>query len=469
MTAGELMARYRVVFAAAWEARDQLAGPRHLADEAAFLPAALSLQETPVHPAPRRLAFAVIALFVIALTWTIFGKVDIVAIATGRIVVSDKTKVVQPLERSVVQRVLVQDGDHVRAGQPLIELDPTIAGADKAAAQEQVRASQSDALRARAILDAMAAVQSRPSVRIPPDWTKADAQSTRLQIDAEWDEITTKLARSTSEIARRRAEIATAHEVIAKLQATLPLAMQREKDVEALAKEGYAPGHTAQDRARERIEIERDLATQQARLAESTAALRESESTRAAYVAETRRTLSDREAQAQVRRQQASQDQTKAIQREKLTVLIAPVSGVVQQLAAHTAGGVVTEAQNLMVIVPEGAQVTAEVTLENKDIGFVDAGQAAEIKLETFPYTRYGTVRARVTRVSADAVNDEKRGALFPVTLALGTRDIDVDGKTIRLQPGMNLTAEIKTGRRRVIEYLLSPLQRAGSESLRER
>jgi hemolysin D len=150
-------------------------------------------------------------------------------------------------------------------------------------------------------------------------------------------------------------------------------------------------------------------------------------------------------------------------------VLTAPVSGVVQQLAAHTAGGVVTEAQNLMVIVPEGAQVTAEVTLENKDIGFVDAGQAAEIKLETFPYTRYGTVRARVTRVSADAVNDEKRGALFPVTLALGTRDIDVDGKTIRLQPGMNLTAEIKTGRRRVIEYLLSPLQRAGSESLRER
>jgi hemolysin D len=469
MTAGELMARYRVVFAAAWEARDQLAGPRHLADEAAFLPAALSLQETPVHPAPRRLAFAVIALFVIALTWTIFGKVDIVAIATGRIVVSDRTKVVQPLERSVVQRVLVQDGDHVRAGQPLIELDPTIAGADKAAAQEQVRASQSDALRARAILDAMAAVQSRPSVRIPPDWTKADAQSTRSQIDAEWGEITTKLARSASEIARRRAEIATAHEVIAKLQTTLPLAMQREKDVEALAKEGYAPGHTAQDKARERIEIERDLATQQARLAESAAALRESESMRAAYVAETRRTLSDREAQAQARRQQASQDQTKAIQREKLTVLTAPVSGVVQQLAAHTAGGVVTEAQNLMVIVPEGAQVTAEVTLENKDIGFVDAGQAAEIKLETFPYTRYGTVRARVTRVSADAVNDEKRGALFPVTLALGTRDIDVDGKTIRLQPGMNLTAEIKTGRRRVIEYLLSPLQRAGSESLRER
>jgi hemolysin D len=157
------------------------------------------------------------------------------------------------------------------------------------------------------------------------------------------------------------------------------------------------------------------------------------------------------------------------VQREKLTVLIAPVAGVVQQLAVHTVGGVVTEAQNLMVIVPEDAQVTAEVTLENKDVGFVSVGQEAEIKLETFLFTRYGTVPAVVTRVSADAVNDEKRGALFPVTLALKTSAIDVDGKKVRLQPGMNLTAEIKTGRRRVIEYLLSPVQRAGKESLRER
>jgi len=141
----------------------------------------------------------------------------------------------------------------------------------------------------------------------------------------------------------------------------------------------------------------------------------------------------------------------------------------VQQLAIHTSGGVVTEAQTLMVIVPEGAHVTAEVTMENKDVGFISTGQRAEIKLETFPFTRYGTVPATVSRVSGDAVNDEKRGALFPATLTLGATHIDVDGKPIRLSPGMNLTAEIKTGQRRVIEFLLSPIQRAGNESLRER
>lgn len=117
--------------------------------------------------------------------------------------------------------------------------------------------------------------------------------------------------------------------------------------------------------------------------------------------------------QADLKRQQATQEQTKATQRENLTTLKAPVAGVVQQLAIHTTGGVVTEAQSLMIIVPDGAQVTAEVTLENKDIGFVNVGNGAEIKLETFPYTRYGTVSASVDRVTADAVNDEKRGAIL--------------------------------------------------------
>ncbi len=122
-----------------------------------------------------------------------------------------------------------------------------------------------------------------------------------------------------------------------------------------------------------------------------------------------------------------------------------------------------------MVIVPEQAEVTAEVTLENKDIGFVGVGQEAEVKLETFLFTRYGSVKAQVQRVTADAINDEKKGAVFLATLVLKQTSIDIDGKPVRLSPGMSLTAEIKTGKRRVIDYLLSPVQRAGSESLRER
>lgn len=469
----ELLARYRAIFGAAWAARHELAGPKRLADETAFLPAALSLQDTPVHPAPRRLAYALMGLFTIVVAWSIFGEVDIVAVAPGRIVVSERTKVIQPLERSVVRRVLVRDGQHVKAGEALVELDPTTAAADKASVEEQLKASVSDALRARALLKAMQGgstdLRALPAMALPADWSPAEREATQAQLAAEWNEISAKLGRLAAEISRKQAEAATMREAVAKLEATLPLAKKREDDFKALADQGFMSSHAGQDRTRERIEMERDLATQRAKLLETQAGLRESENARSAYVAETRRSLFDRESQADLKRQTATQERAKATLREQLTTLTAPVDGVVQQLAIHTQGGVVTEAQALMIVVPEGAQITAEVTLENKDIGFVVAGQDAAIKLETFNFTRYGIIEGKVTMVTADAVNDEKRGAIFPVTLALGKDQIDVDGKLIRLAPGMNLTAEIKTGKRRVIEYLLSPIQKAGSESLRER
>ena len=152
----DLLSRYKAILGAAWTHRAELAGPKRLADEAAFLPAALSLQETPVHPAPRRFAFGIIALFTIALVWSIIGKVDIVAVAPGRIIVSERTKLIQPLEASVVRRVLVKDGDTVQAGQVLVELDPTIASAEKLSVQEQLNASQSEILRTAALLQQLA-------------------------------------------------------------------------------------------------------------------------------------------------------------------------------------------------------------------------------------------------------------------------------------------------------------------------
>lgn len=458
----ELLACYQAVFKAAWEHRHELAGPRRMADEVAFLPAALSLQETPVHPAPRRLAWGLMALFVIALLWSIVGKVDIVAVAPGRIIVSDRTKVIQPLEASVVKKVLVKDGDRVQAGQVLVELDPTMATADKANVQEQLNAAISEEQRTGALLQAL------HKGKAPSLDKKADA-STQTQLQAEWQDISAKLAKLDAESQRRQAEMATVRETIAKLEATVPMAQSREQDFKKLVGEGFISSHATQDKTRERVELERDLATQRARLAEAQSVLRESEQAKAAYRAETLRQLNDRNALATTKRQQLQADHSKASQRERLTQLTAPVAGVVQQLAIHTAGGVVTSAQPLMIVVPDSALVTAEVTVANQDIGFVNAGQTAEVKLETFPYTKYGTVGARVDVVTADAVTDEKKGSYYPAILTLSQKEMDIDGKRIPLSPGMNITAEIKTGQRRVIEYLLSPIQKAGSESLRER
>jgi hemolysin D len=469
-----LLRRYRDVFAAAWEDRRVLAGPNRLADEAAFLPAALSLVETPTHPAPRRAALAICLLFVVAVAWAVLGQVDIVAVASGRIVVSDRTKTLQPLETSVVKRVLVKDGDAVGAGQVLVELDATAPAADGASLREQLRAAASEAERTSALMEALRL--NAPPVLADAAFgrergTPAEAghAATTAQLQAEWADIVARLARLDAELVRRRAEIGTVREHVAKLEATLPIARAREADFRSLTEQGFVSAHAGQDRMRERIEQERDLATQRARLEEAQAALNETVRSRGAFAAETQRQLRDRHTQAELKRQQLIQELSKTEQRSRLMRLAAPVAGTVQQVAVHTEGGVVTPAQVLMVIVPRNAEMTAEVVVDNKDIGFVNAGDSAQVKFETFPFTRYGTIEATVRSVTADAVADEKRGAIFPATLALHRATIDVDGKRIPLAPGMNVTAEIRTGKRRVIDYLLSPVQKSLQESLGER
>lgn len=521
-----LLQRYRATLAAAWALRHELAGPQRLADERAFLPAALALQETPVHPGPRRLAIAICVLFAIAVAWSVIGQLDIVAIAQGRVIVSERTKTIQPLEAGVVTRIAVRDGDTVTAGQVLVELDATAARADRGSVAEQLRAAEAELARSTTLLAALATGRApvleavggvrtasagatstprddpRPAAAGTAASNAASTAANSATLLAEWADVTAKLAQFDAEQQRRSAEAATVREAVAKLEAMLPMARQREDDLKALAEQGFVNRHTGQDRTRERIELERDLALQQARLAETRAAQAEGEARRAAFIAETRRALRDRQAQARLQRDQLAQQHDKTEHRERLTRLTSPVDGTVQQLAVHTTGGVVTPAQVLMVVVPrtggtaggtaEGAAgsttaattgaaiqdgravadasgVSAEVVLQNKDIGFIRVGQRARIKLETFPFTRYGTLDATVTKVSADAVPDERRGAVFLATLRLDQPTIEVGGRPIALSPGMNLTAEIQTGQRRVIDYLLGPLEAATAQSFGER
>jgi len=276
----ELLARYRAIFGAAWAMRHELAGPQRLADEAAFLPAALSLQESPAHPAPRRAAVAVCTLFVIALVWATLGQIDIVAVAPGRIVVSERTKTLQPLEAGVVKRVLVKDGDAVKTGQVLVELDATNASADGASVLEQLSTAASEERRTKALMNALHDGKAPALLPLPLEegWADGPAQrmQTTAQLQAEWSDISAHLAKLGAERAHRQAEIVTVRELIKKLNATLPIAAQREADFKSLTEQGFMSSHAGQDRTRERIEQESDLATQRARLSEAQAALTES-------------------------------------------------------------------------------------------------------------------------------------------------------------------------------------------------
>jgi hemolysin D len=270
-------------------------------------------------------------------------------------------------------------------------------------------------------------------------------------------------------VAQRRAEQATVQTQIAPLAQSLAISKERVADLEKLLEGKYVSRHEYLARKQEMFDMERQLAAQKATLAESLSALAGADEQLKALVTETRQNAYDglREAREQI--EQFKPQVAKTRQRDQLMQLRAPVDGTVQQLVVHTIGGVVTPAQALMSIVPSQDQLEIEATVLNKDIGFVRTGQQVTVKVESFPYTRYGYLRGIVESISHDAALDEKLGLIFPARVRLLDTSLVVDGVHITITPGMSLNAEIKTGYRPVIDYLLSPLKESGREALRER
>ncbi len=467
-----LLHRYAHVLRHAWGERKQMDAGQRRGHEAEFLPAALALRDTPLHPAPR-IAMGLIMLFAaIALLWAMFGKIDIVASAQGKLIPDDRSKVIQPMETASVLAIHVRDGQRVAAGDLLIELDATQAQADATRVSQDLLAAKLEVALARALLAALESPQPPLlSSHMSPDFEVDAARlaAEQRQLDGRHGELRARLEQLDAEIARREAELRSTRELVEKLAQTAPIARQRAQDYKDLFEKNFVSRHGYLEREQARIEQERDLAAQQAKVEEIRAALLEGQRQRMSLIAETRRATLDALTQAEQKMAGLMQDQVKAQDRGRQLRLTAPVSGSVQQLAVHTVGGVVTPAQPLLVIVPGDNALEVEAFLENKDIGFVRAGQAAEIKLETFPFTKYGTIPGQVMQVSSDAIQDEKRGLVYVARVKLDKATLEVDGKTVNLTPGMAVTVEIKTGKRRVVEYFLSPLMQYGDESLRER
>jgi hemolysin D len=464
----DLCRRYAKIFRHAWSRRKEMDSPDLHRHEAQFLPAALALRDTPVHPAPRTALWLIMAFALIALLWAVFGRVDVVATAVGKIIPNDRTKVIQPVETAVVKTIHVRDGQQVQPGQVLIELDATTAAADSERLRSESLTARLEARRAQALLIALAN-GAAPQLKPLAGADAARMLTEQSQAAGEYQEYQARRLQLEAEISRRRAELQATLDQVAKLEQTAPIARQRAQDYQRLVKENFISRHGYLEREQARIEQEQDLAASRSKVTEIRAALMEAQRQQNTLAAEIRSQLLDQLNLATQKAASLEQELVKAEQRNRLMTLTAPVAGTVQQLAVTTVGGVVTPAQPLMVIVPRENVLEVEAMLPNKDIGFVNAGQDAEIKIETFPYTKYGTLHGTITQVSSDAIQDEKRGLIYSTRVKLARDTLRVENKTVRLTPGMAVTVEIKTGTRRVIEYFLSPLMQATSESIRER
>jgi hemolysin D len=465
---GDLLGRYGRALRLAWKARAELAPPRRLPHELQFLPAAQSLQETPLSPAPHVAIGLLLGFAALALLWAVFGRLDIVAVAPGRVVPAEGSKTVQPLEAGTVRAIRVAEGQMVRAGDVLIELDPTVTQADLQRSEGELAAARLQIARGQALLDAVAGEHDAP-LRRPASVSDGDFDEARRMLAGQVGEHLARLARLDAERGQREASRQSTLEAVRKLEQTVPLARQRAADLKDLADRNFVSRHGYLEREQARIEQEADLATMRSRLNEMDAGLLQSRRQRDQLVAEARRAALDGITAAQQRVAALEQEQRKAAARRDAQRLLAPVDGTVQQLAVHTVGGVVTAAQPLMMVVPSDTPLEIEALVENRDVGFVMPGQPAEVKVETFPYTRYGVLHGRVASVSSDAINDDKRGLVYSTRVRLDRKTIEIDGRTVPLSAGMSVSAEVKIGTRRVIDFVLAPLISHATEGLRER
>ena len=453
--------------------------------ELAFLPAALEIVETPPSPTGRAIGISVIALFCFALIWSIFGTVDIVATAPGKIIPTGGTKIIQPFESGVVSAIHVHDGQSVKAGDVLIELDPTMTDAERDHLKSDLVSAKLDVARLRAALSGSpdAIDQFRP----PEDASPALIEINRQLLISQLAEQQGKQAALDRQLKQKEAERDTIAAAITKIETTLPVLSQRVDIRKYLYDKDLGSKLTYLTEYQDLIGQQQDVLVQKSRLQEAEAAVAALGETRAQTAAEYRRTRFEELTKAEQKAAGLAQDVIKAEQRTKLQALTAPVDGVVQQLAVHTVGGVVGPGQVLLAVVPLDSHLEIEAMVSNRDIGFVHAGQGAEIKVDTFNFTRYGLIHGDVLSVSKDAITRDKsqdksndkgtektssesgQELNYAARVSLDRTQMQMEDKLVNLAPGMAVTVEIKTGSRKIIGYLFSPVMQYKQEMFRER
>ncbi len=445
------------------------------ADAREFAPPLVRLQDAPPSPLGRRVIHVLLGLLVGLLAWSALGRLDIVAVAEGKLVPQSFLKIVQPAEGGIVREILVREGEAVAAGQALMRMDAQLSAADR-------RILEADFYRKTLTLARIDAELGGKALRSDAGTPAGLVGEIEAQLKANRAALEAALAEERAKLERARRELAAAQQVKAKLHETLPHYRAQDAAFERLAKDGFAGPLMASDKRRERIEREQELATQEHVIGSARAAIVQSEQRLAQIAADHRRQLFAERNEIQGQADRIGQERAKQAHREGLLELKAPQAGVVKDIATHTAGTVVQPGTVLLTLVPRDDPLRAEVWVSNQDIGFVRTGQAVKVKLAAFPFQKYGMVEGTVEHVGADAsdapggagqVPAEKGARAAPpayrALVALKAMRIGEGGEPLALGAGMQATAEILLGTRSVLEYLLSPVQRAWHEAARER
>lgn len=438
-----------------------------------FSPPLLRLQESMPNPLGRKVLWAMLILLAGLVLWAILGRLDIVAVAEGKLIPQSYVKIVQPAESGIVKEILVREGDAVRAGQVLMRMDTLITDADS-------KSIDADFQRKRLTLRRMdAELADRPFVVQAGDPAHLAAE-VEAQYRANRAALQAALAEERSRLAKARQDLAAAQEIQRKFSEVLPHYRDQEKAFEKLGKDGFAGGVLVSDKRRERIEKEQELNTQAHMIESARAGVQQSEMKLVQIDSDYRRQLHTERNEAQSAFDRLAQEVAKQSHRKELLELKATQDSVVKDLATHSTGTVVQPGTVLLTLVPANETLRAEVWLTNEDIGFVKKGQQVKLKFAAFPFQKYGMVRGVVENIGADSVDAAGDGApnakaapasglTYKALVSLKAAQLEADGERFPLSAGMQANAEILLGTRTVLEYLLSPVQKAWHEAGRER
>ncbi|HEV7394492.1 MAG TPA: HlyD family type I secretion periplasmic adaptor subunit [Burkholderiales bacterium] len=452
-------------------------GPREVSKQAKrraalmFAPDMVRLQLEQPSPMPRAVLYAVITLLLLMLAWAIFGKLDIVAVTHGKLIPQSFLKIVQPAEAGVVRDILVAEGQCVREGEVLVRMDSRLADAD-------LRTLQAELARKRLQLRRIEAELTDASLQRAPDDPAEMARQVEAQLIARRQAYLDALGAEEALRARAEHDLGSAAEIEGKLSQTAPIYREQEKAWDQLAREGYAGRLLALDRQRVRIEVEQELKAQTRNVESLRATITQAEKRIAQIHSNYRQQLHNERSEAEAAYHKLQQEWDKQRHRHALLELKAPQSGIVKDLATHTPGTVLAPGTIVLTLVPQGESLIAEVWVGNADAGFVQPGQKARVKLATYPFQKFGMLDGTIHQVSADAqdksANTDGSTRQLPelayrALVKLASDALEADGQRLKLVPGMIVTAEVHLGRRTVLEYLLSPLQKIGAESARER
>ncbi len=433
-------------------------------DDKEFLPPAVEILEKPPSPAGRILIWVVLALFLLAILWSFIGEIDEVVVARGKVIPIGYTKVLQSEDKGIVKRILAQEGQKVRQGDLLMELDRTMSESDLNALKKEIAYYDTNIRRI------MAELEEKPF--LPEAGSPVDSKDFVQQMSlyrSRQSEKKAKLEFYDAQIRQKEDSVRVAESSLVKYKELLAIAREREENLKEIVDVGAISKYTYLEYKGKRIELEQNVKMNLSELSAAEAEASAARQEKAQYLAEWNRQLQEELINSRKQYNTLKESERKAELKNKLIEIKAPVDGAVHKLDIHTVGAVVTEAQPLMEVVPEGTPMEVEAWMENQDVGFVTPNMPVEIKVDAFNFQKFGTLKGKVREISPDAIEDKERGQLYRVMVSLDEEKLHMDNRDLQVYPGMAVSAEIKTRKKRIIDFFLEPFQTYKSEALRER